>query len=717
MNIFPYQRVDVTKLPVAQGEEAVFSESKEEQDTGGPPPGRVRWWIIPLSLIFCIVQATLTILGDNVFNVVVTSTLIPVIGFAFLMVLVLAVNPVLGLLSRKRKTTARLNRIELICLFTSMFVTSSFSTFGLAAHVVPLIPAPWNPEWNTPQSGWSEHLTNPDNPVLNPSLYLQDETLIRMFREGVVLAPPQEGAALGDYLGHYAEVFGMIPWGAWFGPVFWWLVFCFGCIGIFYSLAWVLLRFWADREKLIFPLAQLPAAILPSDSSRKSMPAIFRHPGFWAGFALTALIMSWNAAVGAGWVLPNFRIPLGLSAQDFSTMVTGSWIEGLGGSQSAMRFLIIFTAIGIAFLLPTQISFSTWAYFLIGQLMVLVAVWIGLAQNARDFPSDFVSTANFLTAQGGGALMALAAICLYRSLKEYYMLSCGRPLAERLKILTPVLWLIFFICLVFAWLLWNQITPFWALAFLLFFTLFTIGMMRVVSETGIYFFQANFGFFHAFNSFGIGKIVPGALIAPLVPIYSIFFMDIKTFAAPNLMNSSRMQKENGHGRRMYHWNMILCIVVSVLFSIGLLIFLAHERGGQQLESWFFNHMAARNLDHARNFINETRAAFDANAVWVLIGAAWLCLSLYIRKSVFWFPHPIGYILLFNPLLASIWFSFFIGWLFKSVCVKYGGKSTFDLLKPIFIGLIFGEIMAIVFWLLLGIGMDFSPGIDLNRTGP
>jgi len=717
MTEFPYKRVDLEKLPPAERNDEFPSGSSEVKEAQSVPANRIRWWILPLSLIFCIVQAALTILGDNVFDVVITSTLIPVVSFAVLMVLVLLVNPLLEVFSRKARTSSRMNRIELICLFTAMFVTSSFSTFGLAAHLVPLIPAPWNPEWNTPQSGWQEQLTNPDKPLLNPSLYFQDTSLIQVFREGVVLAAPPQGAQFGELLTYYGQVFQQIPWGAWASPVFYWLIFLFGCIGIFYSLAWVFLRFWADREKLNFPLAQLPEAILPSDSDRSAIPRILRNPMFWGGFALSALVLSWNAGVGGGWILGNFKIMLGLSASDFSGIVAGSWIQGIGGSSQSIRFLIIFTAIGIAFLLPTQISFSTWSYYLIGQFMVLVAVWIGVAQNFSDFPSDFTSTANFLTAQGGGALLALAAVSLFRSLNEYFQLSSGKPAREKLKILAPVIWLAFFICVVVVWLLWNQITLVWALAFVLFFTLFTIGMMRIVAETGIYVFQANFGFFHAFSVFGLGKIIPASLIAPLLPIYSIFFMDLKTFVAPNLMNTAKIEKDNGSGRRFFHLNMILCIVVSALFSIAFMIFLAHERGGQQMNAWFFNYMPVGNLNAARNLIVDTRAAFDANGVWVLIGAAWLCLSLFIRKSIFWFPHPIGFILLFNPLLSSIWFSFFIGWIIKSICVKYGGKSTFNRIKPIFIGLIFGEILAIFIWLLLGMGYDFSPGIDLNRTGP
>ena len=49
-------------------------------------------------------------------------------------------------------------------------------------------------------------------------------------------------------------------------------------------------------------------------------------------------------------------------------------------------------------------------------------------------------------------------------------------------------------------------------------------------------------------------------------------------------------------------------------------------------------------------------------------------------------------------------------------MKYGGKATFDKVRGIFIGLIFGELPAICFWNLLALIIDLPVKIDLNRYG-
>lgn len=710
-NAHSYARVDIeaTRPP------APPSGNTEEEPVRA---SRVRWWIIPLSVALCCAQVVCIILGDQVFDAFLVSTLIPVSGFAVLFLLVILINPLLAVVGRFIRGFQRLNRIELICLFSAMFVTSGLATFGLAAQVVPLIPAPWNPEWNTPQSGRPDALTHPQNPLLNPKLHITREDSLLLIREGLSLEAPAEGARLREMAGYYYTVLRTVPWSEWIGPLGYWLIFIFGCLAIFYSLGLIVLNYWADREKLIFPLAQLPEALLPSDSARTSIPGIFKRAGFWSGFLLSMAVLSWNASVAAGWILPDFRLFLGMAHNVFSALVEGGILEGLGGGgRGSMRFLILFTAIGIAFLLPTQVSFSSWFYFLMGQVMLLIAVWMGFGRNTLDFQSDFMITPSFLTAQGGGALLAFSAISLYRCLREYVILSAGKTAAERMRILAPLLWFAGSILVVFLWLLWNQIHFFWALAFLLVITLLTIGIMRIVAETGIYWAQLNFGFFHAFNAFGMAKFTPVSLVVPLMPLYAVFFMDIKTFVAPTLLNAAKLQKDNGACRRLFHVNLILCIVISALFAIAFLIFLTYERGAQQMNSWFFHALPSGMLNNMQRLMDWAPDTFAHNGIWVVIGAAWLCFSLRIRQSLFWFPHPIGYILLFNPLMSSIWFSFFIGWVCKKVVVKYGGRNTFDLVRPFFLGLIFGELMTIFVWMFLGFALGFAPAIDLNRTGP
>jgi len=407
-----------------------------------------------------------------------------------------------------------------------------------------------------------------------------------------------------------------------------------------------------------------------------------------------------------------------MSATDIRDILENGTFEGLTGGTFRLMFLVIFTAIGISFLLPLEVSFSVWFYFLVGKMIILVATWMGYGRTGADFPTDASWINNSVTAQASGGMLLFSAVSLYRCLKDYYLLSVGRPFAQRLKLGLPVIGLVVCIVVMMLWLNWNRLGFGWALLFIALLTLLTLGLMRVVAEGGIYWFQSHMSFFHTFRMFGLGKFLAPMFIVPLLLIYSVLFKDIKTFMAPNLLNAARMEGECTTGRAKFHINLWLCVAVSVVVALGFAIFLAHVRGAGQMHSWFYRSGPTIVVDAAKRAMSD-KPAFDAAAVgWSGFGVAWVALSMFLRRSLFWFPHPIGYVMLISPTMAMLWFSFFLGWICKKIVVKYGGKKTFDAVRVIFLGLIFGELLATFVWPTVSLMFDFKAiGITLNRYGP
>ena len=206
-------------------------------------------------------------------------------------------------------------------------------------------------------------------------------------------------------------------------------------------------------------------------------------------------------------------------------------------------------------------------------------------------------------------------------------------------------------------------------------------------------------------------------MAPLLPIYSVLFLDIKIFLAPSLINAAKMQEDVGGSRRKFHLNLAVTLAAIVVISIAFALFLSYMRGAQQMPTWFYSSCPQVVMTAAYNATTTPAHFQTTTALWYLVGALWTALSMYLRRTLFWFPHPIGYVMLVNPLMSRLWFSFFIGWVAKKIVVKYGGKSTFDKVRLIFIGLILGELFAIFFWNVLALLFNFEiHGIDLNRYG-
>jgi hypothetical protein len=638
------------------------------------------------------------------------GTLIPVLGFALLVVAVLGVNPLLRL-TQCWGGPRPLGRTELMILFVSMLVTAGISTFGLVEQLVPLIAAPFNPDWNTVQRGWGGQLL----PSLNHRLYITDPGVIATFREGLG-PPPEASESIWVQAAFYMNVIVHVPWREWLAPLGWWMLYIIPSYLLFYSLTYVVLPFWSRREKIIFPLAKLPESLLPeADDGR--VPRIFRSTGFWAGFALTFLIMGWNGAVQSYWFGDGFgQIATGMSAWRLDPILEGTLLEGMSHS---IAVFFVFTAVGLAFLLPAEMSFSIWFYYLLGRFMILVATWMGYGRNAADFPTNFLWDTNFVSAQGGGGMMMFSAISLYRCIRRYHDLSARRPPRERILLGLPVIGLVVSVTALTLWFRWNHLPLGWALLFVLVMTLLTLGLMRIVAEGGIYWFQTHTGFFHIYKMTGLGKFLAGATLAPILPIYSVFFFDPKAFIAPSMLNGAKMCEDVGGSRLKYHVVVVSSVAASVVASIFFAIVLAYSRGADRMHYWFYGIMPRDQiLETAMRVINQPPRFNAVNTTWLGLGGLWVALSFFVRRTVFWFPHPIGYILLINPLMDQLWLSFFIAWVFKRLVIRYGAKATFDQARVIAIGLIAGELMAIALWTGIALLSGVSIGnINLNKYGP
>ena len=79
------------------------------------------------------------------------------------------------------------------------------------------------------------------------------------------------------------------------------------------------------------------------------------------------------------------------------------------------------------------------------------------------------------------------------------------------------------------------------------------------------------------------------------------------------------------------------------------------------------------------------------------GLQWACL-----RMPKWPLHPVGLLLVFTYYGEQLWISVLIGWLLRSAFVFFGGARLYTAVRPIFLGLILGEVFAVVFWFFIPI---------------
>lgn len=513
---------------------------------------------------------------------------------------------------------------------------------------------------------------------------------------------------------------GDTPWGEWLKPLFNWGMVILLTYVILMTFNVLIFRQWAHNEKLIYPLAELPEMLAghePDGKAAGAIPPLFRSGLFWAGVAIVGVILGYN-------LFAKTEIVKGLK----QISLTFSWRPYVENSIfSALiqqRLHIFFTMVGLSFLIPAKISFSLWFFYLLYIVQLQFMCWAGHGVHEGSFPAMWWDTANFKTAEGGGALFVFAGVILYkcrRFLLCFFAPSSVRDLDadERTELrVSSLLFVASSIGLIlFLWL---------RLGANVFYTIFcyfaviviTIGLIRAVTEGGILGFQCWCGPFHIIRSvFGMDKTwTSPTLFGPLMVYYSLMFLDIKTFIAPAMANSIKIRDDLRMSRMRFHLAIFLGIGVAAVVAVLSQIILCYSGGADGMNRWFHTSFPDRWMFGKIVSMTKNRPIdTTGGAFWLGFGGVAMGLLLYFRQFIFWLPHPIGMIMLTNPIMRTYWFSIFLGWLFKNLITKYGNKDTYKNLRFMFVGLIVGELIIIVLAMIVTMWTGKPIGIDLNRN--
>ncbi|MCK5805443.1 MAG: hypothetical protein KAI66_21610, partial [Lentisphaeria bacterium] len=510
---------------------------------------------------------------------------------------------------------------------------------------------------------------------------------------------------------------GDVPWGVWVRPLMHWGVL----IGLTYMVLMtfnvLIFRQWAYNEKLIFPLAELPEILAGADTDGPhDVPEVFRSGLFWVGFSISAFVMGYNLLCKTG-IAPGLP-PLDLN-NSWAPYIRNSMFKGLlWGAKSA----VFFTMIGVAFLIPKKVSFSLWFFHILYMVQILVLVGFGYGQNESSFPHEWWYTLNFRTAEGGGALLVFASLVMWKCRR--FLFCAWNPSAlgdmgqdERRELLISS-WLFLTGSLGVVLMLWRGlgVNLFYAVFGYAVIMVITIGLVRAVAEGGVLGFQAWVSPFHFIRHvLGFDKAAGDpSLFAPLMVYYSIMFLDIKTFIAPAMANGLKVRDDLKMARGRYHFAVALGISVACVVAIATAVMMCYSGGADAMHNWFYTSFPRSLFARIADISKVPPTATAGGRFWLVAGGVMMAGLLYFRQSFFWLPHPIGFIMLVNPLMRTYWFSIMLGWLAKHLVTKYGNKDTYGRVRYGFIGLILGELTIVAVAMILSLMMKRNLGIDLNR---
>jgi hypothetical protein len=115
-----------------------------------------------------------------------------------------------------------------------------------------------------------------------------------------------------------------------------------------------------------------------------------------------------------------------------------------------------------------------------------------------------------------------------------------------------------------------------------------------------------------------------------------------------------------------------------------------------------NNNAKNMINFSANDIKGTGWVADSTAYGgFAVGIVATVWMLVMRNRFDWFPlNPLAYAIVPAWTGYVLWFSYFLAWIVKGSILKFGGINTYRKIAPLMIGMVLGDFMMQVFWVLV-----------------
>jgi hypothetical protein len=447
---------------------------------------------------------------------------------------------------------------------------------------------------------------------------------------------------------------------------------------------------WADRERLTFPLVTLPLEMTDP------VGRLWRNPLMWAGFAFAGGIDFIN---GIAFLYPS--IPeIVVKHVDVRPMFPNKPWSAMGFTAYSLYPF----AVGIGFLLPVDLLFSCWFFYLFWKLQLVISSAAGY-DITPDFP--------FVKEQAFGGYMAILLFLMWTGrgyLREVWKRVLGTPAeiddaAEGLSYRAAFAGAVAGFLALTAFMAWLGLR-WWiaALAWGIYFAL-SVAVTRMRAELGPPVHDLHFSGPDSLltRAWGTNYFSPRDLT-----VLNFFWWHNRAYRShpmPHGMEALRGADRTGANRKIYFWSMVAAGAFGALAVFWAYLHLSYIYGSaSKIRSGY--SMAQAAYSRLDGWIKSPEPG-NAMANWaVVVGFAFCCFLAFMRINYFWWPfHPIGYAISGSWAINLVWMPLFIAWLLKLLVLRYGGLRLYRTAVPFFLGLILGQCIVGSLWSLIGIALD------------
>lgn len=664
----------VNTSPQAQSRKVVPSDSIVSEDR--------RIWRGILAGLLLVPVNTLWVLSME--HIASAAPIPSTISLFFNVVFILFVIALINRILERLRPSLALNRGELVIVY--VMLTLSTALAGLDGMQV-LVPVITHGYWfATPENHWREILANA------PSwLVVSDTRLLAWYYTG--------GSTL--YQGEVLH--------AWLSPVMWWSAFIVVWVFVMLCLSVLVRQQWADRERLSFPIIQLPLALTTTRTP------LWSNRLLWIGFAIAGGIDLLN---GLHYLFPAVPyLSISPTLENFSANNIMQYVKDPPWSGIGWLPVTFYPAvIGMAFLVPTDLLFSCVVFFFCWKMFYVIGLATGISNGYADWMNPKVFPWGTDQMLGGYLAITLAPIITARR----YFRQVGRRIlghpsevsdaGEGMKYRTAALGVLLGIGLLVWFSVIGGLSPSLAIIFFLLYYTVAISVARVRGQFG--------SPVHDFHGAGPSQIIThlagtSTLGTQNLTMLSLLWWFNRAYRQHPIGNTiegmqmavlaERRSSSFSHASgRLPRAVVIASILAVALAAITFFWGWLHYAYSQGVSTW--KDGDGRGTEMITNLASWIQNPEQARPQALLPIAAGFTITmlLSIARTNFmnWPLHPVAYVVASNWSIHLVWMPMLIAWLLKIFMLRYGGLRLYRQALPFMYGLILGESIIGCGWTLI-----------------
>ena len=464
----------------------------------------------------------------------------------------------------------------------------------------------------------------------------------------------------------------------WLTPFIWWTAFICTLLLMMLCINILVKRQWTQREKLVYPIIQLPLSMTEDGGSMM----LFKSSVLWIGFGIAAAVDIINSL--------NFFFPsvphLSIRFNNIGHLFTANPWSAIGW----MPFTFYPFIIGLSFFLPLNLSFSIWFFYLFRKAQRVFTATFGM-QSVPNFP--------YLNEQSSGAWIGFSLVLIWVTRKHLKAViltvfndkTAGDDSQESPSYRWGMLGI--FCCGVFL-LFFSYRAGMSIGIIILFFSLYfalATAIARMRAELGPPFHELTYVTPQNILTDVMGTRRLGARNLTMFSVFWWFNRSWRSHPMPHQLEGFKMAEQTGMSTKRIVLAMTLAIFVGTVASFWIMLDGCYRRLNLPLK-WFGGVIYSQ-LDSRMG--NPTGPNFPALG-GMGVGFTLTLFLMFMRRQFIWWPlHPAGYALSTNLIGTDyIWFCLVLSSSVKLVLIRYGGLRLYRKAIPFFIGLVLGEYVVV-----------------------